>query len=254
MLNIIMPLGIQSTFFEGSNYPFPMPLVEIRGKPMIQNVIENLSLISSEKCFIFILRDEDCLRYHLDSTIRLLVGDNCVIIKLATPTMGAPCSAMLAIEHIDNDDPILIVNGDQILDVDLDEYLAQFQIMQADAGCLIFNSVHPRWSYVRLEDKDNIIETAVKHPISKNAIAGLYYFAHGSDFILAAQRTIGKGACIDDVYYVASVLNEMVLMNRRLKALSMPDNSYHTFYSPKKIEEFEMRSNRLPKVRSADIN
>lgn len=240
MLNILLPLSMQSSFFDTADYPFPKPLAEICGKPMIQHVIENLDTISEPKRFIFLLSDEDCSRYHLDSTVRLLAGSDSIIIRLRQPTRGAACSALLAVEHIGNDQPLLIVNGDQIFETDLNQQLAQLRAEQADAGCLTFNSVHPRWSYALLENGNDVIETAEKHPISRHAIAGFYYFARGADFVLAAQHSIRKEASVDGVFYVAPVLNELVLLNRRIKALAIPNHSYHTFYAPKKIEEYEM--------------
>lgn len=244
MLNVLIPLGVQSMFFESSEYPFPKPLVDINGRPMIQHVIENLSKIDDPKRFIFILRDEDCTRYHLDSTIRLLAGPECVILRLGHATKGAACSALLAVEHIGNEDPLLIVNGDQVFDFDLNDYLAQFRNRKSDAGCLTFDSVHPRWSYARLEGDGDIIETAEKHPISHHAIAGFYYFARGADFVAAAQSSIRKNAAVEDVYYIAPVLNELILLNKRLKAIAIPGDRYHTFYSPKKIDEFENATSR----------
>ncbi|MRX09504.1 NTP transferase domain-containing protein [Pseudoduganella sp. FT25W] len=241
MLNILLPMSVPSSFFETPEYPFPKPLVEIFGKPMIQHVLENLASIKEEKRFIFVLSEEDCTRFHLDSTLRLLAGPSSIFIRLRQPTRGAACSALLAIEHIGNDEPLLIVNGDQIFDVDLNDYLAELNAMQADAGCITFNSVHPRWSYVLIENESDVVETAEKRPISRHAIAGFYYFKHGSDFVRAAQHSIRKEASIDGVFYIAPVLNEMVLLNRRVKALAVANESYHTFYSPKKIEEYEMR-------------
>lgn len=244
MLNIVIPLGAQSIYFESSDHPFPKPLVEIDGKPMIQHVIDNLSTIREEKRFIFILRADDCTKYHLDSTVRLLAGEDSVIIRLFKATKGAACSVMLAIDHIGNEAPLLVVNGDQIFDEDLNAHLAAWRALGADAGCLTFDSVHPRWSYVRLEGRDDIVETAEKHPISRNAIAGFYYFARGADFIEAARRSIRKDASVDGAYYVAPVLNELILMNRRVKALRLEEGGYHTFYTPRKIEEYEARSRR----------
>jgi dTDP-glucose pyrophosphorylase len=246
MLNIIVPLSVPSMFFDGADFPYPKPLIEIAGKPMIQYLIDNLATIAEDKRFIFILRDEDCSRYHLDSTVRLLAGNDSIIIRLSQPTQGAACSALLAIDHIGPDQPLLIVNGDQLFDVDLNTYLAQFRARGSDAGVLSFDSVHPRWSYARLENGDDIIECAEKHPVSRHAIAGFYYFARGADFILATQHAIRKNTSVDGVFYVAPVLNELILLNRKLTALPVPNSAYHTFYSPKKIEEYEAALHRLP--------
>ena len=40
MINFLIPLGTSSQFFESAEYPYPKPLVEISGKPMIQHVWE----------------------------------------------------------------------------------------------------------------------------------------------------------------------------------------------------------------------
>lgn len=239
MLNILVPLGAQSMFFNTPDYPFPKPLIEINGKPMIQHVIDNLSTIAEEKRFIFILRDEDCTRYHLDSTIRLLAGADCLIVRTLSSAKGAACSALLAVEHIGNDDTLLIVNGDQLFDTDMNLLLARLRAGASDAGCLTFESVHPRWSYVRLEGEGEIVETAEKNPISRHAIAGLYYFARGADFVAAAKLSIVKDCSVEGLFYIAPVLNELILQGLRLKAVALPAGSYHTFYTPKKIEEYE---------------
>jgi len=243
MLNILIPLGTSSQFFEGADYPYPKPLVEIDGKPMIQHVIENLSSISEEKRFIFILREEDCARHHLDTTIRLLTDNDVIIIKLQSETKGAACSALLAIDFIANDQPLIIANGDQLFDVNIDEYLKGFQEDKVDAGCLCFESVHPRWSYIRLEN-NHIVEAAEKRPLSKMAVAGFYYFAKGLDFIEASKKMIRKDANVNGQFFIAPVLNELVLDNHRMNAYMIANEAYHSFYSPQKIEEYEFMRSR----------
>jgi len=244
LLNILIPLGAHSPFFEGAEYPYPKPLVEIGGKLMIQHVIENLQQIEEKKRFIFVLREEDCHRFHLDSTVRLLAGPDAVVIRLQHETKGAVCSVMLAVDYITPDAPLLISNGDQLFDVNPGVFIERFRAAKADAGCIYFDSVHPRWSYVRLEGADQIVEAAEKRPISRHAIAGLYYFALGADFMESAKRTILKDASINGQYFIAPVFNELVLANRILKAFPIANNAYHTFYSPQRIEEYESRQNR----------
>ena len=243
MVNILLPLGATSPFFESAEFPYSKWLVEFLDKPMLQHAIENLASIADTVRFIFVLRDSDCIALHLDSVIRLLCNDNCDIIRLQRDTQGAACSALLAIDLVAGDTPLVIANADQLFDCDLSVYLRRFQQAQADAGCLYFESVHPRWSYVRLEGCD-IIESAEKRPISRHAIAGFYYFATGDLFIDAAQSSIRKDAHIDGKYYISPVLNELILAHRNLKAYPVANHAYHTFYLPKKIEEYIAWKNR----------
>jgi dTDP-glucose pyrophosphorylase len=239
MLNILIPLGSVSPFFDASVYVYPKPLIDISGKPMIQHVVENLQQISIQKRFIFVVREEDCVRYHLDSTLRLIVKDQIEIIKIQRETKGAACSALLATEYVSNDIPLVICNGDQIFDLNLDEFLKSILDDQVDAACLYFNSVHPRWSYVRLEGEE-IVEAAEKHPLSSNAIAGFYFFTKGGDFVEAAKRMILKDAQVNGVFFIAPVINELVLSGKRIRAYKIDAVNYHTFYSPQKIHEYEM--------------
>ncbi|MDD3769142.1 MAG: glycosyltransferase family 2 protein [Sulfuricurvum sp.] len=237
MINILIPLAGPNQFFPESEYPYPKSLIEISGKTMIEHVISNFSSISGKKQFIFIVNNEECKKYHLDDILNLLTDDRCKIIKIERPTKGAACSAMMAIEHINNSIPLIIANADQIFDDDLGVLMEDFK--GADAGVLTFESIHPRWSYARVDTQNHITETAEKRPISKHAIAGLYYFSKGSDFIESTMRMIKKDANVNGVYFIAPVLNEMVLNNKLMKIKTIENSRYHTFYTPSKIHEYE---------------
>lgn len=237
MINILIPLAGKNQFFSENEYPFPKPLIEFNQKTMIEHIIDNFSSIKKEKQFIFILNSEDCKKYHLDNVLNILTEYKCKIIQLDNEAKGAACSAMMAIEYIDNDTPLIISNADQLFDVCLDGVIKSFD--KSDAGVIIFESVHPRWSYVRLDNENNVIETAEKRPISKSAIAGFYYFQNGSSFISAASRMIKKSASVNGFYYVAPCLNEMVLDNKTIKVFPIENIKYHTFYTPQKIKEYE---------------
>jgi len=238
MINILLPLVGKSTFFDSPQYRFPKPLIEITGKPMIQLAVDNLGTIDDEKHFIFVIAKGDCVKYHLDDVLQLLSDSHAEIIKLDGQTRGAACSALMAIDHVNNDIPLIISNADQIFDEDLNKVIRHFRKENADAGVICFESVHPRWSYVRLDEKGLVIETAEKRPLSKHAIAGFYYFKKGKDFVEAAMRSIYKDARVDDKFYTAPVLNELVLDNKKVLIFQVDNAKYHTFYSPQKIAEY----------------
>ena len=94
-----------------------------------------------------------------------------------------------------------------------------------------------------INNNNEISETAEKRPISKNAIAGFYYFKKGSDFVEAAMKMIEKDANINEFYYIAPSLNEMILKGKKLSAYPVGNDKYHTFYTPHKVEEYEKKLN-----------
>lgn len=239
MLNILVPLAGGSVFFDQSEYVYPKPLIEVNGKTMIERFVENLNKISEEKKFIFVLNSSDCDKFHLDQILKLLTSSQCIIIKLNNETKGAACSALMALEYINNDDALIISNADQIIDHNLDEAIQYFNREQFDAATLCFESVHPRWSFVKLNDAGYVIETTEKRPISKMAIAGFYYYKHGRSFVQSAMKSIEKGSSIDNKYYISPTFNEMILENKKIGIYTLDSACYHTFYSPQKLKEYE---------------
>lgn len=238
-MNILIPMAGSDRYFKTEEYGFPKPLVEIDGRPMIQVVVENLKKVSPNARFIFIVRTEDCASHYLDHTLSLLTGGKCTIIRTLGETKGAVCSSLLAIEEISNDRALVIANADQVIDMDFTKMFQEFDKKQLDAGVITFNSVHPRWSYVKLDESGNVIETTEKRPVSNNAVAGFYYFKKGSDFVNAAFDSIRKGASHNGLYFTSATLNEMVLQNKKLGIKNIEANQYHSFYSPHKIKEYD---------------
>lgn len=240
MINILIPLAGKNQFFPESDYPYPKPLIEINGKTIIEHVIHNFSSITKKKQFIFIVNTDDCKKYHLDNILNLLTEHTCKIVKIDRETKGAACSALMAIETINNDAPLIIANADQLFEDNIGELIGQFH--HCDGGVISFESIHPRWSYARIDENRFITETAEKRPISKHAIAGFYYFTKGYDFINSAMQMIKKDANVNGSYFIAPVLNEMVLANKNLTIVTVANNRYHTFYTPAKIQEFERQT------------
>jgi len=237
-MNILIPMAGKSIFFENSNYIYPKPLTEVRGQPMIQGIIEDLSSIKGELNFIFAVNKEDCKKFHIDNVLRLLTNNKVNIISVDGETSGAACTALLAIDHINNDEPLIISNADQKFDCEMNQFISSFTERDLDAGVICFESVHPRWSYARTDEQGYITETSEKNPISKQAIAGLFYFKHGKYFVEAAMNSIFKDANVNGLFYIAPVFNEMLLDGKKLGLSTVDNSDYHTFYSPQLLEEY----------------
>ena len=241
MVNVLLPMAGSSNFFDPKLYPYPIPLVELAGRPIIEHVIKNLSEIGDDCRFFFVVKSEECRRFHLDNTLTLLAPEGSVVVRLDGETRGALCSALMAISHINNEMPLIVANSDQIFEGVLPDLVKELRSGGADAGCLCFKSVHPRWSYVRIVD-GKVVEAAEKKPISHDAIAGFYYFSSGKVFVEAAMRTILNDTAVDGRYFVAPVFNELILEGKLIHAVMVPDGKYHSFFTPQRIEEYERAS------------
>jgi dTDP-glucose pyrophosphorylase len=243
-MNLVIPIASRSEFFSLEEYGFPKALIEIMGLPMIEHFIKNITHGNSFKKIIFIVKQDDCDRFHLDNTLNLLSPIKPEIIKLRADTQGALCSVLLAIEFINQDEPLLISNADQIFDQGIADHLQHFGASDLDAACLTFSSVHPRWSYIKTNGDGLAIETAEKRPISKHAIAGLYLYKKGSDFVKYGMDSIKHGSSVEGKYFISPVFNEYILSGKKVGHLMVSNEHYHTFYSPQKIEEYESNLKR----------
>jgi dTDP-glucose pyrophosphorylase len=235
----LIPIAAHETLFPATDFHFPKPLIEIDGEPMIARVIANLRRGDPGARFIFIVRSEDCRKFGLNRTLRLCAGADSVVVELDKPTAGAACSALMAIDHIEDDKPLVVANGDQIFDCDLSAIFAGFQARGLDAGVVTFESVHPRWSYVRAESDGSVLEAAEKQVISRNAVAGLYYFRRGREFVACATRMILNDRSVAGRFFVAPTLNEAILAGLKVGTAAISGTEYHSLYSPQRLELYE---------------
>lgn len=215
-LNILIPMAGAGSRFQDAGYSFPKPLIDVMGKPMIQAVVDNLNI---EANYIYIVRKEHYERYKLDLLLNLITP-NSTIIQVEELTEGAACTTLLASDFIDNEQPLLIVNSDQIFEWDSNRAMYEIENSNADGYILTFNSLHPKWSYVKVDEKSNLItEVAEKKPISNIATVGVYYWKHGSDYVIYTNQMIKENDRFNNEFYVCPVFNYAIKDKKTIKCL-----------------------------------
>lgn len=206
-MKVLIPMAGEGSRFVKEGYQFPKPLIDVEGKPMIQRVIENLNFDAE---YIFLVRKEHMTKYEgLSDSIRQLVND-VKIVTVDALTEGAACTALLAKDLIDCDDDLLIANSDQIIEYEKQNFESLKSLTNVDAIVYVFNAVHPKWSFVKVNDKGLIIEVAEKRPISNIATCGIYWYRRGSDYVKYAERMIKKNVRVNNEFYIAPVYNELI--------------------------------------------
>lgn len=237
-MKILLPVAGASPFFPPADFPFPKPLIEVAGEPMIARAVANLSGLSPDANFIFVAMRDEAVRFSFENIFRLITDGRSELVLLGSRTAGALCSCLMAIDQIDPDAPLVIANYDQIIEADLADLARRFDTSGAAAGVVTFPASHPRWSYA-LTDGEHVVEASEKRVISKQAIAGFYWFRTGRDFIDAAKATVLAGDAVDGNYYIAHSLNHVILAGKSVVALPIRRDQLHSFYVPQRLEAYE---------------
>jgi dTDP-glucose pyrophosphorylase len=223
-------------------------LREIGSDVQIIHVIKSLKK-ETAKCNAKIsicLSKKECDTFYTDAVISQNFPD-IQVLQIAGKTRGALATACLALEAIDPRQPVLFVNGDQVLDVNLSKFISEFQASNFSAGVITFQSTHPRYSYV-IEEAGEVIEVAEKRPISDKATCGYYIFKDVNCFLQASFMSFLKRSPIMDNYFFAPVLNELVLTDKRIQVFDVDPLKYHSLSTLLDIERYrELLRDRITK-------
>ncbi|NBH67749.1 glycosyltransferase family 2 protein [Phocaeicola sartorii] len=234
-MNVIVLMAGSGKDFEERGHVYPKYFLEINGQPIIQRVVESLKPLGAAMSFA--IRKEDNDKAYISSSLNIL-SPHSHVYKVSDTTKGAVCSALFAIDSINNDDELLIINGDQWIKNGIDEAVNHFRSKDEEGGIIVFRSVHPRWSFVALDKDGYVNETSEKRPISDMATAGCYYFKHGKDFVEAAFNTIRKDVNYNGSYYICSTYNELILTQKKVGVYEIPSKDYVSFATPQMYENY----------------
>lgn len=203
-----------------AGYDTPKPLIDVRGKPMIQWVVDNMNLAGAT--YIFIVRQEhlDKAEWRLRERLQELVP-GCVVVATDRLTEGPACSVLLAEPHLRAHAPLLIANADQFLEWDAAAFL--YCSARVDGSISVFHQPDPtdrKWSYVARDAATGLVtEAREKEPISDMASTGVYYWKRAGDFVRYAKDMIAANERVNNEFYVCPVYNHAIRDRKRIVAI-----------------------------------
>src|SRR5688572_23184189 len=190
MLNIVLPIAGRGRRFAEAGFTLPKPLIPVHGMPMIEAVIHNVRPREAHRLIVVALRE------HLEHTALIpaleSAAPGCAIVPVNDVTQGAACTVLLARDLIDTDEPLMIANSDQWVDVCIDDYLGTMDRERADGLIMTMAADDPKWSFVGLDSRGFVTRVVEKQVISNEATVGIYNFRRGHDFVRAADAMIAQ--------------------------------------------------------------
>ncbi|MCF6276330.1 MAG: glycosyltransferase family 2 protein [Candidatus Magasanikbacteria bacterium] len=236
-LNIIIPMAGKGSRFRDVGYTFPKPIIDIKGKTMIEVVINNLKPDCDHK-FIFICQREHYEKYDLYNILKNATDNKFEIVQIDGITEGAVCTVLCALQYINNENDIVIANSDQFISMGLNDFINDARCGDKDGLIMTFKASHPKWSYARVGEDGNVVEVAEKRVISDKATVGIYYFKSGKEFIRSAQSMIEKDMRHNNEFYVCPVYNEMILEDKNIGIKNIEVEEMHGLGTPEDLNEF----------------
>jgi NDP-sugar pyrophosphorylase family protein len=220
--------------FSSVGYKSPKPLIDVMGKPMISRVIENLKF--TEAYFIFIIDETQIPKLKFQNLVSEELS-SFTIVSIKENTCGPACSALLAEHSINNDDPLLIVNSDQIIhDFSIKSLLSFCDTHQADGVVGCFHSRSEKNSYVKIDDNGLISDIKEKQVISEIATNGLHFWMRGSDFVSSCHEMISMDEMYNGEYYVAPSYNYLIKDGKKI--LPFFYNLHFPIGTPEDLESY----------------
>ncbi len=217
-MHIVFLIAGRASRFKEAGYTLPKSLIEVRGKLMISWAVDSLHFIKNAH-FTFLILSEHEEKFHISKKLKMLYRNEMHIVIVDKVTEGAATTALLAKESINNEEELLISNGDQYFTSKAFREEIEKKDKEFNGLIAVFEATHPRWSFAKVNNSGFVTEVAEKVAISNNATVGVYYFRHGKDFVWAAEEMIRKDIRRNNEFYICPVYNELIGRGDKIKAV-----------------------------------
>lgn len=263
-MKIIVPMAGRGSRFQAvadqnPEYKKPKPLINVKGKPMIEWAMESLPFLNlpkrpaqtefkvGTKDIVFISRQDQQEEYGITELLKGVFGPEIKVILIPGVTRGAVETALTAKEFMNTDEDIIISDSDHYFNGE--NLYKSIKEKEADVQGIIPVFPPPdeevKWSYTLFDENKTALAVGEKDPelAAKGAYANIggYYFSHGNVFVKEAGEMIAQndmyGATGKQEFYVAPLYQRMIKKGMKIKAAILPQ--VWGLGTPKDLEFFE---------------
>jgi dTDP-glucose pyrophosphorylase len=236
-MNIIIPLGGKGERFKKDGYIEPKPLIKVLDKEILFYVIDNLSINNNDKIFIIYNKDLDNFNF---SNIIKNKYPNIFLIKLENDTKGASETIYIGLNEIINNylynTKTILIDGDTFY---TENIINKFRNIDNNAVFFIKNyDVNPIFSYIKLDNENNIIEIKEKNKISDNANTGAYAFNDINTLYNYAKYVVNNDIRFNNECYTSCIIHNMIENNESFIGIELNENTVNVLGTPEQVNDY----------------
>jgi len=235
MINIVIPMAGKGSRFQKVGYKTPKPFIDVAGKPMIQRVLENLKYPNAQ---YILIAQERHLKDYKNIFDELKKGFNIKTIPINMITEGTACTVLFARKYINNDKPLMIANSDQIVDINIADFINDMFERELDGSILTFKDKYkdPKWSFAQVNDEGLVKEVKEKVPISDIATVGIYLWNKGKFFVDSAIDMIVRNERVNGEFYVCPTYNYCIKEGLKIGIYNIEFEQMHGIGTPEDLD------------------
>lgn len=241
-MNIIIPLGGKGERFRKQGYYKPKPLIKVLNKEILFYVIDNLVIDKNDKIFIIYNKDLDNDDF---SNIIKNKYTNINLIKLDRDTKGASETVFIGLNEIINNysynKKSILIDGDTFYTEDI---INKFRAIDKNAVFYTQNfDINPIFSYIKIDDENNITDIKEKNKISDNANTGAYAFNDIKVLYNYAKYVVENNIIFNNECYTSCIISVMIHNNEPFLGIELNNNNVNVLGTPEQVENYISKFN-----------
>jgi capsule biosynthesis phosphatase len=243
-MNIIILAAGEGKRFSEEHYLEPKPIIKVLTTPIIDWLVNSLDINFDDKILFVLNKNHSTFRIK-ESLTHKFKSKSLLFHEVEFNTRGAAETLYSAIDKIDNDDPILVLDSDTFYNENIvikskaikDNFIFYFKTNTEDSI----------YSYIEI-DNNSIINIQEKIKISNNACSGAYGFKNKTIIKKYCELILDKKIKTKNEYYISCLYQEMLKNKENIVPIEINYNNIICLGTPNQIKSFS--SSNFDKIKN----
>jgi len=240
---LLFPLAGLGSRFSNEGYKNIKPLIPVSGLPMAIQAMNDLPLMSEQRCILRNNSDEiNILMRHLTKA-----SSNPSYEILNEATDGQATTCIIGASNLNPDTLVNIGACDNGLLYDSDKFLNM--LVDDDIDILVWGARgYPgairepnMYGWIDVDDRGYIksisVKKPLKNPYTDPIVVGTFTFKRLSDFVESVDSMKKRHATVNNEYYVDMAINDAIKLGKKCKLLEV--DKYICWGTPNDLKTFE---------------
>lgn len=235
-MTVIITMAGKGSRFREAGYDCPKFMIEAKGKTLFEWSLDSLDGYARQiSRYIFVTRVEDYAKPFIRTICEQKGITNFQVIELEHQTDGQATTCMFAMPYCDSEEAIMVYN----IDTYVEPPALKYADISGDGYMPCFHAPGDHWSFVKLDERGQVVDIQEKTRISDNCTLGAYYFSSARLYeklyneIYAGDTEVPTGE-----KYIAPMYNLMLQKELPVRISIVDAKKVHVLGTPAELDAF----------------